>query len=216
MRYLRLTVRPTDREIHPVHTAMTEREFVDRVRMLHWNTTDVNVPAILFYVVGDPERLADALESIPEIESFGVTRIDERRCYCYTQGRTTEVERTLYGAFTRDGLVVLPPLTYEDDGGVRFGVVGEGDALRAALAAVPDGIDVAVERVGEYDTPRETVDAALTSRQRETLATAKAVGYYETPREATIEDVAAELDCARSTTAEHLQKAESRLVRTVL
>lgn len=84
MRYLRSTVRPTDREIHPVHTAMTEREFVDRVRMLHWNIADIDVPAILFYVVGDPERLENALESIPEIESFGVTRIDERRCYCYT------------------------------------------------------------------------------------------------------------------------------------
>ncbi|QLK25714.1 helix-turn-helix domain-containing protein [Natrinema zhouii] len=216
MRYLRLTVRPTDREIHPVHTAMTERAFVDRVQMLHWNIVDVDVPAILFYIVGDAGRLADALESIPETEAFSITRIDDRRLYCYTQGRTTELERTLYDAFTRDGLVVLPPLTYRDDGGVRFEVVGEADALRTALATVPDGIDVAVERVGEYDTPRETVDAALTSRQRETVRTALAAGYYETPRRATIEDVAAELGCARSTAAEHLQKAESRIIRTVL
>ncbi|QCS43285.1 helix-turn-helix domain-containing protein [Natrinema versiforme] len=216
MRYLRLTVRPTDREIHPVHTVMTEREFVDRVRMVHWNIADIDVPAILFSVVGDTEALADALESTAEIESFAITRIDERRFYCYTQGRTTAVERALYEAFTRDGLLVLPPLTYEDDGGVRFEVVGEADALRTALATVPDGIDVAVERVGEYDTARETVDAALTSRQREAITTALATGYYETPREATIEDVAAELECARSTAAEHLQKAESRIIRTVL
>ncbi|RDI70511.1 helix-turn-helix domain-containing protein [Halopelagius longus] len=216
MKYLRLTVEPAGREIHPVHTLMTERPFVERVRMLHWNLADFEMPALFFYLVGDAAKVADGLRSTPEIETFDVTRIDENRFYCFTLGETTEVERTLYATFTRESLIVLPPLRYEASGGVTFEVLGESETLREALANVPEGIGVAVERVGEYDTARRTAESALTSRQREAVSAAMAVGYYETPREATIAEVAAELGCARSTAAEHLQKAEARLVRTVL
>ncbi len=57
----------------------------------------------------------------------------------------------------------------------------------------------------------DTVVRTLSARQREAARVALAVGYFDTPRGATIEDVANELDCATSTAAEHLQKAESRV-----
>ncbi|ADQ67341.1 DNA-binding protein [Halogeometricum borinquense] len=216
MKYLRLTVEPADREIHPVHTIMTERPFVEQVQMLHWNLSDFELPALLFYVVGDATKVADGLDATPEIETFDITRIDDGRFYCFTLGETTDIERTLYATFTRDKLIVLPPLTYDASGGVNFEIMGRPEMLRDTLQRVPDGIDISVERVGEYDTARQTIDAALTSRQREAVLAAMSLGYYETPRKATIVDVAAELDCARSTAAEHLQKAEARIIRTVL
>jgi len=216
MKYLRVTVRPTERDIHPVHTLMTEREFIERVQTLHWNLADLDLPALFFLVEGDADRFADALAATDAVESFGVTPIDDERFYCYSQGETTDVERALYTTFTRDGLVVLPPLTYDDAGGVTFDVVGEPDELRTALADIPTGIDVDIERVGEYDADRQSAAAALTERQREAVDAAKRLGYYAVPREATVADVAAELSCARSTAAEHLQKAEARLVETVL
>ncbi|MXR22550.1 helix-turn-helix domain-containing protein [Halobacterium bonnevillei] len=36
-------------------------------------------------------------------------------------------------------------------------------------------------------------------------------GYYDVPRTASQDDVAAQLDCAPSTVAEHLRKAEAAL-----
>ncbi|WP_311170454.1 helix-turn-helix domain-containing protein [Halobellus ordinarius] len=204
------------REIHPVHTVMTEKPFVERIQMLHWNLHDVDLPTILFYVVGDADRLAAALASIPEIRTFDVTPIDDSRCYCYTQGRTTDVERTLYEAFTREGLLVLPPLTYEDDGGVTFDAVGRPDLFRAALKDVPEEIDVTVEQVSEYTAGRDSEPVGLSPRQRQAVEAARDLGYYHVPREATIEDVASELGCAKSTAAEHLQKAENRLVEAVV
>jgi predicted DNA binding protein len=60
------------------------------------------------------------------------------------------------------------------------------------------------------------VAGGLTDRQREALAEALAAGYYESPRAATVADVGERLDCAPSTAAEHLRKAESTLVRRAL
>ncbi|WP_394296308.1 helix-turn-helix domain-containing protein [Natrinema versiforme] len=60
---------------------------------------------------------------------------------------------------------------------------------------------------------RAAVKARLTERQRDTVKTALELGYYDIPKRATQEDIAAELNCAPSTAAEHLQKAESQILR---
>ncbi|MFB6270658.1 MAG: helix-turn-helix domain-containing protein, partial [Halobacterium sp.] len=57
---------------------------------------------------------------------------------------------------------------------------------------------------------------ALTDRQREVVETAVDLGYYDVPRTAGQDDVAAELDCASSTVAEHLRKAEAALARAAV
>ena len=57
------------------------------------------------------------------------------------------------------------------------------------------------------------IEAHLTDRQREVAETAVELGYYDIPRSASQEDIAAELDCAPSTIAEHLRKAEARILR---
>ena len=41
-------------------------------------------------------------------------------------------------------------------------------------------------------------------------------GYYEIPRRATHEDIADELGCAPSTVDEHLRKAESRILTSLV
>lgn len=47
------------------------------------------------------------------------------------------------------------------------------------------------------------------------IQAALSLGYYEVPRTASHEDVAEELDCAPSTAAEHLRKAEATVIETV-
>lgn len=56
----------------------------------------------------------------------------------------------------------------------------------------------------------------LTSRQREVLETAHRMGYFEYPRRTNAEGVAREIGIARSTFAEHLAVAQSRLVGSAL
>ena len=87
---------------------------------------------------------------------------------------------------------------------------------RAAVEAIPDGVETAIERVGEYDLGQAPIPPPLTPRQREALTVATDAGYYDVPRGASRDDVAERLGCAPSTASEHLRKAEGRLVRTFL
>jgi predicted DNA binding protein len=60
------------------------------------------------------------------------------------------------------------------------------------------------------------LESLLSERQREAIAVAVDRGYYEIPRQMSHEDVAAAVDCAPSTAAEHLRKAESKLLQSVV
>lgn len=110
----------------------------------------------------------------------------------------------------------MPPLVYESGGRLSMGVVGASEDLRAALASLPDPVDCEVTRVGERPGPGRAAGPGLTDRQREALREARRVGYYDVPRSGGVADVAAALDCAKSTAATHLPKAEAALVDAFL
>jgi predicted DNA binding protein len=53
---------------------------------------------------------------------------------------------------------------------------------------------------------------SLRPEQRQVLELAAEMGYYETPRATTLDDLAAELDCPRSTVSYRLRRAEAEIV----
>ncbi|WP_458207840.1 helix-turn-helix domain-containing protein [Haladaptatus sp. NG-SE-30] len=58
--------------------------------------------------------------------------------------------------------------------------------------------------------------ASLTARQREVIETAYELGYFSHPKGANAGDVAEALDISRSTFAEHLSAAQTKLLSAVL
>jgi predicted DNA binding protein len=56
----------------------------------------------------------------------------------------------------------------------------------------------------------------LTNRQLELVETAAELGYYAVPREASLEEVAAEVDVARSTASTVLRRAESNVMQALV
>jgi len=92
---------------------------------------------------------------------------------------------------------------YEDLRGSWTVEVVRKDAAVAAGAAMPD------EGGGD---PLAT----LTDRQREALSVAVDGGYYERPRETGAAEVAERMDVGRRTAAEHLRKAERRVLEAVV
>lgn len=88
-----------------------------------------------------------------------------------------------------------------------------GDLYDAMRDGLPDGVTVTLRQVGSPSRWGEAVTtvADLPVEQRTALETAVALGYYRTPRDATLADVAAELDVPQSTLRYRLRRAEEWL-----
>lgn len=210
---VRITAHGKERDIHPMYGVMTEASFVERATALQWNYTG-DALGILHYVVGDADALETAMKDIPEVIGYDVARVDARSFYVYVRDATTGPLQELFAPVTSGGILVVPPVKYEPDGTVVFSIFGPDEELQAAVTSVPEPIDVTIEAVGGLADTTAAVEAGLTERQREIVTTAVTMGYYDIPRTASQAEIAAELDCAPSTVAEHLRKAESRVMRT--
>ncbi|WP_435359081.1 helix-turn-helix domain-containing protein [Haloarchaeobius sp. DFWS5] len=211
MRFVRLRVQ-VPRGVHPVVDCWTHSPHVERVQGLHWNVHDDGV-AIMDYVEGDEAVVKDVLARADEVLQYDVTPAGDG-LYVHVVDRTTPVTASIFAAFTSGSLLIVPPVEYSD-GEVRVSVVGADEDLQHAVDALPDTMPTTVEAVGEYDQTPDSPQSVLSDRQDEALAVAVAVGYYDVPRTGDIGAVAAELGCSASTAAEHVQKAESKLIRSV-
>lgn len=176
--------------------------------------------ALLFHIEGtDPDREAYAA-TLSDTESVADFALDRRHdvLYAYVLEHRSPFDRRLAATFSRLDLVVVPPVDFVADGSIRLTVVGRADAVQSAVAAVPPSIDTDVRRVGEFETAvvASSNTARLTARQREAVEAAVDVGYYGSPREGDVGGVAAALGCSTGTAAEHLRKAEARVMRTLV
>lgn len=212
MKYLRVELRYPPDLIHPIHRLIDESNAVDRDVLLHGTVLNEPDDTFLFYVEGDIDVYTDALRSVDRIREFEVTRIDETGHYVFLTQRRDAVDEAMFGPLQRTGIVVVPPIDFRPNGIAQLTIIGNGRALRDALAELPDRIETTVLRIGEYDWRQDLFDPGLTDRQFDALAAAVESGYYESPREATVEEVAERIDASPSTASEHLRKAESAMM----
>ena len=79
---------------------------------------------------------------------------------------------------------------------------------------LPDGVTVHADRIGAARdwTRRVPSTTDLPYEQREALETAVRLGYYETPRDATLSDIATELDLPLTTLRYRLRRAEAWVI----
>lgn len=211
MRYLRVSLEFSPETRHPMHDFLVTHPEMDREELWTWRFVGER-PALLFRVVGPSGPYRDRIRDVETVADFTLTPADEDSTWAFVHAEPTSEEWDWILAFARESVVVVPPVVYTDAGSAVFEVLGDPDDLRALLVALPDGVDTTVERVGGFD-PRRSPGAALTERQREVVAAAVDLGYYDVPREATLAEVADELDIAGSTVSTHLRKAEAAVVR---
>lgn len=104
----------------------------------------------------------------------------------------------------RDTWSVLMPS--DDDVGLLY------DAIQACLR--PE-LQFTFDHVGQASDRRMDLFAKknLPAEQREALVAAVKNGYYETPRQITLDELASEVGCPRSTLSYRLRKAESKLAK---
>jgi hypothetical protein len=211
MKRVRITIHPQELENPTLYRRLTDAPYISEVRTVNWNNG--TPPAgFLLWIRGEYRRLEPHLEADPQISDYEILPLTDDECHCFLEGRGPEDARRLWANFNRGSLLTVPPVEWNDDGSSTFVLVGTDADIQSAVDGVPEDVPVVVERVGGTSVRPESVRGTLSDRQYETVETAVAAGYYDTPRDATIADIAAEVDCARSTAAEHLQRAESKVM----
>jgi len=212
---VRITLDPPEVALPPIYRRMTRGADLDAVRIENWNVSEPPT-TFLLQLRGDYERFADELAADDAVAEFEIFPIDDASCYCYLTGEVDPASRALFENFTRGSLITVPPVDCHGDGSSTFTIVGTDADIQAAVDEVPEGAAVTVEQVGGSRVAPDSGLDRLSARQREALAAGVALGYYDQPRDATAENVADEMGCATVTAAEHLRKAEAKLVRAAL
>ena len=216
MRYIRLAVHQEPAVRHPMHQFVVEHEGYSVSRLLQYNVALEEEPAFLFHVDGDPDPYEPALEATESVRTYEISRCPDDTFYLYVRESIPEHSKDFVSAFTQPGLVGLMPVEYREDGTVRVTGVGPAEMLQTAVDEVPEGMDVEVLEIGEYDARRLDAGSDLTDRQFEAVLAAVDCGYYETPSEGSVEDVGDRLDCAPGTAAELLRRAERSVMQNVV
>lgn len=214
MKHVRLTIQAPDGAVHPVFDMLTRSEHVEAVGALDWNVSGDRL-GILHYVEGDRDGYVDALDSIDAVVDHDVAAAGDDAFYAYHQCVVDRGAKKLFAAFTEGSMLLVPPIEFGDGGASTLSLFGDGAEIQAAIDALPPAIEVEVHEIGGFGDAPALDDAVVSDRQREAVCAALELGYYEIPRAASHEDVAAAIDCAPSTAAEHLRKAEAKVLQSV-
>ncbi|MFC5972891.1 helix-turn-helix domain-containing protein [Halomarina salina] len=215
MRYLRCRLTFAEDAIHPVHAALASDDAPSRDLLWQWSRAD-DADVFLYSVEGETEVYEAALAETPSVVEYELTASGDGRQYVYVRQESRAVDDDLLAAVSSSGVLVVPPVVFAEDGTAALTVVGESASLQRVVDEVPAVVDVAVERIGEYAGHPGRFDPGLTERQTEAVARAVQVGYFATPRTASVADVAADLDCSAATAAEHLRKAQTKVMRALV
>jgi predicted DNA binding protein len=211
MKYLKLSLSPTERVIHPVDEFVADHAAISREALLHVDSRADGTTVLLYRVEGDGEGFGGALADQPEIYDHEVVDLAGDGYHVFVQADSTDEGNALLDVANAHALIIDTPLEFRE-AGLQATLVGTHENLRGALGAMPDDVDFSVDNAGAYVPGNEDLLSPLTDRQLEVFETAVEEGYYDVPRRATHEDIANNLDCAPSTVDEHLRKAESRVV----
>lgn len=217
MKHVRVTLdaNGNEGEIHPMYDLMANAPYIETATLIDWNFSGDEF-AVLQYTEGDIDRFHAALAEVPIVIDYELTRISERACYAYIRDETTEPQQELFGLIEGSSITVVSPVEYSQSGAASFSVFGPPAEIQTALDQMPDPIEVTVEQIGSMATTPGLLETELSDRQREAVEAALDTGYYEIPREASQSEVAERIGCAPSTAAEHLQKAETKLLKAIL
>ena len=148
------------------------------------------------------------------LENLSLIRSEGGKHTCLMKAKAPEEFRGLMREFDLD-LVWDAPTRITREGYVISFKGGNGDINRFTELIRQFGSidDISVQPASFH---HGDVLNSLTKRQREVLVAAKRSGYYDYPKGISSETLSNELGMSRATLIEHLRKAESRLMASIL
>ncbi|WP_136715857.1 helix-turn-helix domain-containing protein [Halorientalis salina] len=215
MRYVEGRLTPERGWFHPIERRIQQAPGVENERILQMQLLDDGTVTTMYELSGDREVIDFAAEHMPELITYQISPMQDR-IITYAHVEANEMLEGLLEIPQKFEVVPDFPIEFVGDGSIRLTTVGDEEQIRQALAAVPEGITVELEKLGDYAPENERLLTRLTDRQREVAEIAVEMGYYDTPRKVTYDDVADEVDVAPGTVGEILRKVESRLLNALL
>jgi hypothetical protein len=196
-------------EASPTHRAVARTDGVTRAELRAWAPAG-GARTLSWYDAdrGTVERLLDGVEPVA---AFRLVPGDGGT-YAFADRSEREFDARVLALVAEADVAFVPPVTLHETGTVRVDAVGEPGPLGAFYRRLSEVVDARVEAVREFAGRAAPPRPTLTDRRARALSVAVDVGYYDVPRTGNLADVAAELDCARSTAGELLRRAEATLV----
>lgn len=202
----------------PVPDGLDATGLVEREEVLSWQVrSEEDAVYFLSLVTGDLEGIEELSNEMDFARTADITPIEgDDAFYVYAELPLREADSALMTAFGTPGLVVVPPLVYTAADTLHVTVLGEDDALSGVLDALPDSVDVTVDRVSEHARLGGVLAGRLTRRQFQAITVARDLGYYDVPRGGELAAVADALEVSESAASTLLRNAESALVDAAL
>lgn len=226
MRYITVVITPTEEYLrstgyqqmaesagHPGEIWIDDTLIATQEATHYANLLDDGTAVAIVQFRGDANRLATIEAEDPEIISFTVTGGETWLAYMHYE--PDEIERIIYEVIDTEAISIDWPVRDTADG-VQVTLFGEDTALQQMIAGIPDELDLRLERAGEFQPQMNDPAAHLTDRQKEIVRAAIKAGYYDIPRGTTQRDLATELGLSQRTIGEHLQRAEAKIIQSVI
>lgn len=210
MKYLTLSLGPTQFVFHPVDRWLATQDDITRDALLHLNARFNETYVVLYRLTGERSVIEETLGDHAVLD-YQIMPIKDDSVYAFIQLDVSRTAGQIVELAHEHALIIDTPITFDGDD-MCVTLIGTDTGLRNVLQSIPDVIDVSVRDAGEYDPDTDDLLSPLTDRQLEVIETAVEHGYYDVPSRATQQDIADELGCAPSTVDEHLRKAESSVV----
>lgn len=216
MKAVGLRLKPDEGAFPGVDRALARADGVTRDGLVNLEWLDDGSYVLLYQLrAEDADAVRTVLDDHDEVYEADVVETTDGRFCAFVHVAERESLSALLALVDEHALLLQRPFTFDADG-ISVTVVGDGDSLQRAFAALGDELPVEVEWTGGFDPTHDPLVARLTDRQREALQVAYDLGFYETPRAASYEAIGEALGCAPSTANELLRRAEATLVAGVV
>lgn len=214
MRYATVLIRWDDTEMMPITSAIAADTDVHLEETYFINPIGNGTYVELRRFGGDMARAAELLDSCSQVTQFRIP--DSNDGFVYLQYESAPLLDEIIALLSEYAVVISWPIRFTRDAlGMELTVLGPKSVLDAFIAAFPEDITLELVRTGDYHASIPDPIERMTDRQRTVLDIAVREGYFESPRQATLRDLAEELNIAPGTIAEHLQRIESTVMRSL-
>ncbi|MFC7130236.1 helix-turn-helix domain-containing protein [Haloferax chudinovii] len=217
MRYATVIISWERGQLHPLDDAVAASPDVHIEATHYINPVGDGTHVELAQFRGDMGTVADVCEQTPGVLDYEVSAEGDGLAYVHYE--STPLMEALLTAVFEHTIVLKWPLEFITDSkmrGLRATFMGSETALMNATSVIPESLDLALVRTGEYSEAHGNPVLALTEKQRTLFETAVQAGYYEVPRETTQAELAAELGVTNGTISDRLQRLESTLLKSLL